>query len=442
MPEIENPYKFVGSLDPQKNEVVCIQRNDEVKRVIGGLKNGEYWAIIGSRQIGKTTFLNLVKKEITENVHDYHIYFDFELVDKGEREFYQGLIDEFLENIPHKKTKYKTITEKSPEISFLKFLTNFKPEDEKKKIVLMFDEIDKLDKLDFLSTFLILWRKVFHEREKKRKRNLYRYAVITAGSVELLNAISGPSSPFNVARDLRLKDFSEKESEGLITKPLAKLGINIEEDAKQKLISQISGHPQLLQHACHIMVETAKKSNREKITVNDADDALKRLLNDNSILKTLERNIKEDEGLRNLLKSILIEKKEKNFYPNSEFALMGAGAIKEENSLCKIRNPIFERCILEILNNLLEEPTHISNEEPEKEIQENTRHIIKPTAESSLENKSNKKTIENIIYPISAIITIIAFLLDKFGKVSTRLYLAGFLFLTALYLIIRYLLKQ
>jgi hypothetical protein len=444
MPEIENPYKFVGSLDPQKNEVVCIQRKDEVKRVIRGLKNGEYWAIIGSRQIGKTTFLNLVKKEIIENTHDYCIHLDFELVDKDEREFYQGLIDEFLENIPYRRTKYKTIKGGSPEMSFLKFLTNFKPEDEKKKIVLMFDEIDKLDKLDFLSTFLILWRKVFHEREKMRKRNLYRYAVITAGSVELLNAISGPSSPFNIAQDLRLKDFSEEESEELI-QILTELNINLKEDAKKELLSQISGHPQLLQHACHIMVETAKKSNRAKITVDDVYDALNRLINENSSLKTLKKNIQKDEELRNLLKSMLIEKKEMNFFPNSEFALMGAGAIKEENSLCKIRNPIFERCILEILNNPVEETAWKSKEEPKEgeekeEVKEqNSSKLNHPEAERLLKNKSIKKVFENFIYPTSAIIGVVASLLSL--KVPL-IYILLFLFVALLSLNIIYLLKQ
>ncbi|NIR06295.1 MAG: AAA family ATPase [Candidatus Aminicenantes bacterium] len=400
MPEIENPYKFRGPLDPMNKKIPCVDKKDDVERVIRGIKNGDYWAIVGPRQIGKTTFLNLVKKEISENTHDYYIYFDFDMVPKSEKEFYQWLIDQFLANIPRRikggRIKYKTIKSESPEISFFNFLKNFRPKDDKKRIILIFDEIDKHP---FLTSFLLLWRKVYHERPGKEseveKRQLSRYAVITSGAVEIIKAITGPTSPFNVAQDLHLRDFSEEESEELIQKPLTELNINLKEEAKKELLSQISGHPQLLQHACYLLVETARESSKSEITKNDVDNTIKRLYKENSSLKTLKKNIKEHNELKKLLENILIEKNQIKFHPNIEFELLGVGAIKEdrETSYCKIRNPIYEKFIMDILNNPVEEPDLKSKEKlkEEHEKEEKNAQISTVSIQSQAESPPGKR---------------------------------------------------
>ena len=44
-----NPYKYKGPLDPEKDELVCIPRTEEVAQVIDGIISGDYWAIHGPR---------------------------------------------------------------------------------------------------------------------------------------------------------------------------------------------------------------------------------------------------------------------------------------------------------------------------------------------------------------------------------------------------------
>jgi hypothetical protein len=353
----DNPYQYYGPLDPGDEKLVCNFRKNDVDRVIQGIIKGDYWMIIGPRQIGKTTFLHLVKKEFKQA--DY-IYLDFEVAYSTEKKFYQWLIDQFLKEIPHKKIKFKSIEADSPAMSFFNFLSNFKPKQEK-KIILLFDEIDGFR---FRKGFFHLWRKVFNERIQKKE--LSRYAVITTGSIELVKLSSGPTSPFNIAKTLYIKDFSEEESKKIIEEPFNQLNIEIELKTKEQLLSQVSGHPQLLQHACHILVENAKTG--VKVTENHVNEAIESLLRENSILKTLKRDITNDETLKNLAHDLLI-KKDKIFPPYSDYALLGAGAIKEENSLCKIRNPVYERFIEYILDNPVEEPD-IENRKIHEEIEE------------------------------------------------------------------------
>ena len=70
----KNPYKFRGPLDLDKDKLVLVTRSYDLDRVCNGIKNGEYWAILGPRQIGHTTFLRQIIKKI-ENF--FHLDIDF-----------------------------------------------------------------------------------------------------------------------------------------------------------------------------------------------------------------------------------------------------------------------------------------------------------------------------------------------------------------------------
>ncbi len=298
---IKNPYKYKGPLDPVADKLACVPRSKDIKKVTDGIAKGDYWAILGPRQIGKTTFLHLLQHKF-KNAH--YLYFDFELSPGSDDNLYQLLIGRFLERIPSEQTKNDFINGKNypPARRFFNFLEKFKPKDNK-KIILLFDEIDSLPTIN---DFLHLWRTVNHERYQYQALN--RYNVLVTGAKELISLTLGPNSPFNVAEILYLKDFSEEESEELIKEPMKKLGIAIEDKAVGKLLEQTSGHPQLLQHACHILVDSAMKSNRI-ITENDVDHAITELFISSLSLNTLAHDLEENEELMDFIKDIFIGKK-------------------------------------------------------------------------------------------------------------------------------------
>ncbi len=337
----KNPYKFMGPLDPIKDKTVCIPRQEEVTSIVRGSDLSDYWVIIGPRQIGKTTFL----RQIQHNCPAAHfVYFNFEVSPYTEEDFYTWLRDILLEEIPSEPMpvdrKDKNL---GPGLEFLNFLMDFKPRiPEGKKIVFLFDEIELIPDI---RNFLRIWRKANIDRYSKSQLN--RYGVLITGSVDLIKETEGETSPFNIANTLYLTDFSADESQWLIDEPFKELNIKIEKAARDKLIHQVGGNPQLLQHACHKLVNTAYKQKRT-IGVTNVDETSEYLFKRNSNLATLMKEVKSDYFLEDLLRRII--KGEKIIYlPYKEYSIAGTGPISEDtNRCCTIRNPLYRKFLRDI----------------------------------------------------------------------------------------------
>ena len=93
----KNPYKFTGPLDPVVNKNVCIRRTEEIDKVITGIRQGDYWTILGPRQIGKTTFLRQLKHELSVFPS---IYIDMEISPKNDESFYEWVIESIKDQLP------------------------------------------------------------------------------------------------------------------------------------------------------------------------------------------------------------------------------------------------------------------------------------------------------------------------------------------------------
>ncbi|MFX0137408.1 MAG: AAA-like domain-containing protein, partial [Candidatus Hodarchaeota archaeon] len=273
----KNPYKFIGPLDPVEDKIVCCPRLNEINKVISSIRQGDYWTILGPRQIGKTTFLRQIRSELSIFPS---VYIDFEVSPKTEENFYNWIIEiitHVVDNIELNE-KERTYDDYEPELKFLNFLKSIKIKDNK-KIILLFDEIEKTP---LVRSFLHIWRKVFHERYDQDE--FKKYTVILAGSVELVPLTVGEISPFNIAQKLYLSNFTFQETERLIDDPLKIFSIELNLHAKREIINQTSGHPQLLQHLCHILVDQIKEESR-LIKKEDVDKALYRLYVENDNIK-------------------------------------------------------------------------------------------------------------------------------------------------------------
>jgi predicted AAA+ superfamily ATPase len=340
---LENPYKYMGPLDPVSDWLICIPRQEQLEIVIKGvIKNDEFWAVLGPRQIGKTTFLRQIEKKYPDA---RYIYFNFEISPNTIDSFYQWGKKQIIEKIPHESAgeQKKDNKKYTPEFNFLNFLEKFRPKESDKKIVLLLDEIERVPSV---ASFLHLWRKLYHDRYHKEQLN--QYGIVMTGSVVPLNLTLGSTSPFNISQTMYLNDLSEEDSRKLIERPFDRLGISIDEKAKKKLISYLGGHPQILQQSCYFLVNQA--ANRRK-TINEKDipEVFNHLLIKNSVIDTLMQDIKTNHELNNLLLEILTGKKKKYFL-YKEFSIAGAGAIIEDrNSFCKIRNKILENCLKDLL---------------------------------------------------------------------------------------------
>jgi energy-coupling factor transporter ATP-binding protein EcfA2 len=342
----QNPYKYTGPLVPakdKKDKKVCIDRR-ELKKVIEEVKEGTYWAIIGPRQMGKTTFLHQLAKNFPGTYHA--IYITLELSPIKEENFYEWLKEKILEKgeLETVETTGKWKNDEEPHMKFLYFLKNLKIKNKKTrtKIVLLFDEIEGAL---HIKNFLHLWRTVYHERIESDE--LEKYAVIIAGSSTLFEFTVKPKSPYNIAKHFFLNELANDEVE-MLTKAFNQYHISIDPKTKKKLLKEISGHPQLLQHACHLLFDTA--ANREDKTLYKADikKALKKLFEENSNLSHLRTDVKNNIELKSVLIDILKGEK-MNFQTYQEFSLAGVGPIVEQNKFCAIRNNLYRKFLRDLL---------------------------------------------------------------------------------------------
>jgi hypothetical protein len=332
-----NPYKYTGPLDPVNDRHIWISRTESTNQVIDGMRKGNYWAVLVPRYIGKTTFLNQLRNRFATA---RYLYFSFKKPPANEKKLYQMLIHRFMAEIPSNQTVTidRAWKGEKPDLRFFEFLKKFKPTGGEQKIVLLFDDIDHLPSL---GDFLIVWRNLYHE--SYYDKILSRYTVLLTGSVNLIAKTRSPNSPFNIARIVEIKDFSDEESATLIEIPMKQININIEPEAKAYLLSLVSGHPQLLQHACHILVDMVNPVDKT-IKKKDIDEAKQVLLKKNPCLNMLKDDINKDETLKKFLQDILEGKKIK-FLSHKELALWGVGSIAERDSYCAIRNKLYEEVI-------------------------------------------------------------------------------------------------
>ncbi|NIM11949.1 MAG: AAA family ATPase [Candidatus Aminicenantes bacterium] len=352
---IENPYRYTGPLDPDKDKIICAPRSGEINKVIGGIKRGDYWSIMGPRQIGKTTFLFQLSKEISPIPC---IYINFEIELKSQEAYYQMIINEIMEKVPAETVPdYKEWEKFGAEFCFYNFLKSLISRDSR-QIVFMFDEIGRVSGV---ISFLHLWRKIFHDRNYHQE--LEKYTVIISGAHDLISLTYGPMSPFNISRKLVLSNLEREESENLIDIPMKALNIKFEPGIKEELISRASGHPQLLQHLCSLLVEKISTREKKEITGTDLVQAIEELFKKSGNMETLKNQIKTDEKLHHLVQNILDGEKIK-YLSWQEYSQVGVGPIIEDKEkCCKLRNPLYEEYLAEIMDDLLYAPEQLQIDE-------------------------------------------------------------------------------
>lgn len=340
----ENPYKCTVPLDPEKDRLICISRHEEVERAARGIGKGEYWVVIGPAQIGKTTFLRQVA---LKHRSAHNIYLNLKNSPGDLKDFYQWMIDQLLKQIPHVSSHTLRIDNRDQDVNiklgFLNFFKIFQPRDRLKPIILLLDEVENVPDPD---VFFAHWRTIHTKRSEVTE--FRKYSIIMTGSVKLAERVDFISS-LDIAETLYLKDFSYKQSNQLVDEPFKQLSLSIEDKAKKILLASVNGHPQMLQHCCHFLVQRGP-GKAGSFLESDIKYALAQVLKTSPLLHKLEQDIKADKTLCQLLKQILKGEKIK-YSQYREFSYAGAGPIMEgPGSVCAIRNVIFKEFIEGVLS--------------------------------------------------------------------------------------------
>ena len=358
----KNPFQYHGHLDPVKDSLVFIHRDNQKKRIINGLADLNYYAIIAPRQTGKTTFmLQLINKIKDIEFYTYEpIYITLEdLVNIRKNEFYANIARKIINwlrnkyvftnsNLLNGYEKIKNnlgLEEFFIELSKAEFCYET-PDGQQKKIgkkrnfkfIIFIDEIDAIKNLslEFLRTI-----RAIHE-QSSFVEGFDRFSFIISGAINLAKLSLGRTSPFNIAERVYLEDFMAEEVIGMIKNTLDSIQIKYYKSFPKEIFQETNGHPCLVQKLCGKIVDNAIIDKRGMIQKDDLTRQINNLIEEfDETLKTIWENIKKTGNLDVLKRVFKGECIKYNECDEFSYELKLAGAIvKNEKGFCRIRNNI------------------------------------------------------------------------------------------------------
>jgi|GEM_PF-2784489 len=246
-----------------------------VDKVYTGLMGGNYWAILGPRFSGKSTFLRQVEDRLKEEPGIKPIYIYLGDYSKLPRlEYYTKLYGDIIRGLGIEQ-------ERMPEINIRRILESILPR-AGGIFVLLLSGIETLNKE--LSRELLLSFKRCHDNQEDLR-------AIVSGSISLLRLSHGKNSPFNMAETLSLVELSEEEAIQFIEGIASKKKIILSEEGRVYLIQQTNGHPYLIAK----LLEEAKE---ETINKREIDEAIGSFIEKGAgkpclkeIIRDLERSV-------------------------------------------------------------------------------------------------------------------------------------------------------
>lgn len=342
----KNPFRYRGSLNPEEDKDVLIDREEANWEFIKRLVRGQYLSLIGARQIGKTTFLKRLPSRIEHELPnpiflfvDLQTYASYNL-----EEIYQHLGQTIIKHLPQKLQRE---VKKPPSCgNEFKALLSEICHRHKGKVVLILDEFEGIasrgrgNANDLLSCL----RAIKHESSPEfRKLN-----VIIAGHIDLYEFGNISFSPYlNVSAEVKLKEFELKDTKRLGKVLFERLNIPFEEAMVRKIHQATAGFPYLVQKIYSLIFDAIVEEERV-FAGKLVDEIVDRIVEERHdlstiMIKTIEENMRFFEPTIKILdsKEGKIEKKELDSEDIRKLELLSA--IKEEGGFLYLRNPIIER---------------------------------------------------------------------------------------------------
>lgn len=317
------------------------------------IDQGKYFTIFAPRQMGKTTLLRKLDEILAANPTYLPISLSFERYETwSEEQFLQHVgrlisynLTEAFQAIHHPRLEQiKKLLAESPIVDYLTFselfvnLYQLAPEC---KAVLIIDEFDATPQ-EAISPLLQTWRTMYLER--RPPHSLHNVILIGIQNIARLNF--GRSSPFNIAYQQRLADFTLAEVQALLAQYTAETGQAFTPATQLLLHEQTGGHPFLVNRAAAIVTEIIATDRSQPITVPQLRRALNQLVREtNYNFETVIRHATtyRDDVLNILFGGTYL------FNLNNGLVneLYTQGVIKQdEQGNCRIANPIYGEVLL------------------------------------------------------------------------------------------------
>ena len=213
-------------------------RPDLVKKGMGLVEKEKYFTIWAPRQTGKSTYFNLLAKELEK--HGYKVAW------VNVENQLNAPLTSFLNKLTGEINKYWGTDLKSTDLSNV-FYNIEKMKNE--KLVLIIDEVEGINK-EFFSDFLHSIRSVYHTRETHSLKS-----VVLVGVSNITGIVQDHASPFNIVDNLDIPFFTNKESFELLEQHEKETGQIFDKTVKEKIIEITANQPGLVNGFARKLVE-------------------------------------------------------------------------------------------------------------------------------------------------------------------------------------------
>ena len=342
-----------GPVNVQEHYVV--PRRALIEELTAQIEQGKFFTIYAPRQMGKTTLLNNLETELRTRPTYLPIVLSFELYESwSAAQFWGdvlGLIQDDLlawaEAVdPAASDTLRSLLAEpvAPDVQFFRQLfTKLHQLAPTLEVVLIIDEFDATPQ-EVLSPLLQTWRTMYLDRQR-RPHSLHSVVLVGIQNIARLNF--GRSSPFNIAYQHRLEDFSLDEVRDLLGQYTAETGQPFAAGVIEKLVEQTAGQPFLVNRAAAILTQEVVKERTRPITTADLRVALQKLTRESNYnFETVIRRAAEyEEDVVRILFGADYPFRLNDPLVNS---LHLFGIIKEAPAqLCRIANPIYKQVLID-----------------------------------------------------------------------------------------------
>lgn len=261
---------------PLKKDLYFFGRTDIIHKIVNRHQSNENSALFGLRKTGKTSVIFKIERTLEKN-DNKSIWIDCQNTAFNQRRWYEALyyiillirekykqdIDRHCTEIGASKLRFKDeskYTEKDAAIIFQDEITKIYNVFEKKSILLIFDEIERITfdvgenehwskGMDFIFFWQTL-RSIF-----QKLNSVFSYLIVGTNSMcverPLINEKDNPL--FNSVPYSYIERFDVPQTKEMVSKLGSFVGLKFDEVIYSKLTEDFGGHPFLIRHVCSVI---------------------------------------------------------------------------------------------------------------------------------------------------------------------------------------------
>ena len=340
MRRIGNPvFRCKGHLT--EDDAPLYVERDEDKKVVTCVKRGDYVALIGARQTGKTSLLYRLRSQLLDE-GCIPIYIDLSSSKRViEERWYKHLRGKMQAQIEQALPGISVLPMRD-HLDFHEALRELPINlPSSSKIVMLLDEVSAVPE-SFADFFFGAIRAVFSSRGIHLE--FKRYVFILAGTFIPDEIVKDKDiSPFNIAECVHTSDANQDGIAKLV-RNLERLGLDISDEVIERIFHWTAGRLCLTQHLCAILEEQEES----QLTTQSVDSAVDAMLIDDINIRGVRKKVARLEGEIGRLAQEILEGAKVKFSRNDlDIARLELiGLIKaDEDGNCMVRNRIYEKAL-------------------------------------------------------------------------------------------------